>query len=1166
MQGSRPMTITTHLDFLDCMPEDDDPLAYEVTANTLQALTPKLEVLAFNFDLTSFNNQLEFDFQLGNSRTMAGAQTSDIAPNTWLYVTSATGLVTDFQLVDPTTGMAIPSVNGVFQIGNFPVDSVAYRLLGTNNSCEKEAFTIHYGWNCDPFTSQVQTPCYVRERVVNITSPPGEIDFLVDSPSGCFDLCETIPPYSLEIFNGELGSVYALTANAQMPPGQTIVPGSSQVEYPTGSGNFFPIADPVLINSTLAEWYLSAFDSLANGLPGINAAPANSITLIFETTTECGFIADAFTLFTIAAEQNCGDASNRVAKTADPICINGISQPYSTNIDVETETDFGCADEMVFEFSMTASATLPAGACVIVTLPQGITYVPNSCNSVCQNNFNCTPTIDGNTYTWQLPEGVASNQIVCFTFNTSGWSEFGCEDGLVIFRTANETQALCAATGDMCSTKVNTGSQLFPYNIERPAFELENFEVFASQTSGNDQVNFSIDITNCGSQNEPPITVDFFLDTNGDGMGDQLVHTQNLVAILSNCQSETMTGSFALPPGNLCNLVAYINPEQCACSIDSALISVPITYQTAQSFTVCSGEPKDIGISPMTGFTYQWEPVDCLGNDNAATTTFSCVNDTPTPITYQFILAESDGDACIINNLLDVTVQPVPGIAFAQTPICAGEPANLFATDGTSFAWQGPGIADPTTQAQVVAPITTSTYSVMVVDEFDCVGTDSVTIEVNDLPLVDAGPDIFNCPGAATQLNATFNPAWDYLWSPAVIGGLPTLSDPTIHNPNVITTENVTYTLLVTDANGCTATDQIFVSVSGALNLIISPDITICLSSSTTLGVSGGDTYSWSGGDCLSPLCDSISVSPTVPTTYTVVASTMAGCLDSAMVTVTPTVENILTYDTLYRCAGDSALIHGMYEFVSDTYPDTMVLAGGCLGIDSVTLFVSDPPETVMVEGRICEGESFEFNGNFYTESDTDTLPTVSGCDSIIYQINIEVSMPTVEIQGDHTVSPDSSITLSIEPTTFDSIVWSTENMVLECDNDTLCEVFPIESIEYTVTVVDSLGCIAIDNHQVDVVIQCFPDQAQIPNVFTPNNDSINDEFTIVTKNDEQVLQMRIWDRWGKKVYDGTGPWDGMVNGKPAASDVYIYDILVGCPAGVEADENLLRGDVTLLR
>src|SRR5690606_38348671 len=149
----------------------------------------------------------------------------------------------------------------------------------------------------------------------------------------------------------------------------------------------------------------------------------------FQTVTECGFIADAFSLFTIAAELNCGSPSNTVAKPGDPVCINGVSQPYSTNIDVETDTGFGCADEMEFEFSMTASQTLPAGACVIVTLPQGISLVPNSCSSACQTNFNCTPSVNGNNYTWQLPEGVAANQIVCFTFNTSGWSLLGCEQG-----------------------------------------------------------------------------------------------------------------------------------------------------------------------------------------------------------------------------------------------------------------------------------------------------------------------------------------------------------------------------------------------------------------------------------------------------------------------------------------------------------------------------------------------------------------------------------------------------------------------------------------------------------------------------------------------------------------------------------------------------------------
>ena len=756
--GSRPLTITSNWDFLNSMPEEEDPLELVVDANALQALTPKLNLQAFFFNITSFNNQLEMDFFLGNEPTKIAGQSSAEAPNTWLYITSQSGLVTDFQLVDPTTGDVFTPVNGVYQLGDFPIDTVAFRLLATNNSCETETFTIHYGWNCDPFTSQVQTACYRRSQEFTLTSPPGEIDFTVESPSGCYDLCETIPPYTLEIFNGELGAVYDLLVQAQLPQGQIIVPGSSQVEYPTGSGNFFPIADPTLINSTLAQWDLSAFDSLTNGLPGISSAPAHSITLVFETTTECGFIADAFTLFTIAGEQNCGVPSNSVAKPGDPICINGVSTPYSTNIDVETETPFGCADEMTFEFSMTASQTLPIGACAIVTLPQGVSLVSNSCSSACQGNFNCTPIIDGNTYTWQLPEGVPSSQIVCFSFTTSGWSNLGCEEGLVIFRTANETQALCASTGEMCSAKASTGSLLFPYDIQRPEYELDNFTISASQTGGDDLVDFSIDIINCGPQNEPPVTVDFYLDTDNDGAGDQLVHTESEVVIISNCQSATMTGSFSLPPGNLCNLVAYINPDQCLCSLDSAYLLSPIIYQTDQSYTVCSGEDQAIGITAMPGFSYQWEPADCLSDENDATTIFNCINDTPVPVTYQFTLSETDGASCEINNLLDVTVQPVPGIAFSETPICAGGQSNIFATDGVAYNWEGPGISDPTVQVQTVAPTTTSAFSVTVTDAFNCIGTDMVTIEVNDAPQVDAGEDIFNCPSAMPTAQCHLQP------------------------------------------------------------------------------------------------------------------------------------------------------------------------------------------------------------------------------------------------------------------------------------------------------------------------------------------------------------------------------------------------------------------------
>ncbi len=1172
VSGARPLTITSNFDFLNSMPEEEDPLELVVDANALQALTPKLQLQAFFFDITSFNNQLVLDFFLGNEPTTVAAQSSGDAPNTWLYITSQSGLVTDFQLVDPATGNVFTPVNGVYQLGSFPIDTVAFQLLATNNSCETETFTIHYGWNCDPFTSQVQTSCYRRSQDFTLTSPPGEIDFLLNSPSGCFDLCETIPPYSLEIFNGGLGAVYELIAQAQMPQGQVIIPGSSQVEYPSGSGNFFPIDDPTNITSTLVEWDLSAFDSLANGLSGVGSAPANSITLFFETMSECGFIADAFTLFTIAAEQNCGIPSNSVAKPGDPVCINGVSTPYSTNIDVETETPFGCADEMIFEFSMTASQTLPLGACAIVTLPQGISLVPNSCSSACQGNFNCTPTIDGNTYTWQLPQGVPSNQIVCFSFNTSGWSGLGCEEGIVIFRTANETQALCAATGEMCSTKVSTGSLLFPYNIQRPEYELDNFTINASQTGGDDLADFSIDIINCGPQNEPPITVDFYLDTDNDGSGDQLVHSENEVAIISNCQSVTMTGSFSLSPDNLCNLVAYINPNQCLCSLDSAYILSPITYQTDQSYVVCSGEDRTIGVTAMTGFTYQWEPADCLGNENDATTIFSCVNDTPVPVTYQFTLSETDGASCEINNLLDVTVQPVPGVAFAETPICAGEQSNIFATDGVTYQWEGPNISDPTVQVQTIAPATSSTYSVTVTDAFNCMGTDMVTIEVNALPQVDAGDDIFICPGIMPQLNATFDPNWEYLWSPAVINGQPALSDPTAHNPDVITAEDAIFTLVVTDGNGCTGSDVVFVSQSGALNLVVSPDITICLGTETTLTVSGGDTYVWTPqGDCNDPTaCDSLTVMPTDTTTYTVVASTSDGCLDSAMVTIATTSDTIFTFETKSICAGESVVIHDTLRTESGEYVEVFpTTQGDCDSVSTVTLIVGDPSEMILVDSFFCEGGSVEVNGLVYDQPGMfmDTILAADGCDSILYMIDLEEIMLDVEIMGKDTIAPGDSVLLEIDPTGFDSVVWSGGDMGAACVNmDNCLDTIVENATTYYVTVLDENGCEATDSHEVEVLLLCFPDEARVPNVFTPNGDEYNETFNIVGPNSEQVLMMRIWDRWGTKVYEGAEPWDGTYDGKPAASDVYIYHIEIGCPVGVEAEEAIRKGDVTLLR
>ncbi len=93
-----------------------------------------------------------------------------------------------------------------------------------------------------------------------------------------------------------------------------------------------------------------------------------------------------------------------------------------------------------------------------------------------------------------------------------------------------------------------------------------------------------------------------------------------------------------------------------------------------------------------------------------------------------------------------------------------------------------------------------------------------------------------------------------------------------------------------------------------------------------------------------------------------------------------------------------------------------------------------------------------------------------------------------------------------------------------------------------------------------------------IPNVFSPNGDGVNDEFTIFSKNIIQNIdQLTIYHRWGGQIFKQTDflpndlsvGWDGKINGKNAQPGVYIYIARVTFIDGVTRD---YRGDVAVMR
>jgi gliding motility-associated-like protein len=111
-----------------------------------------------------------------------------------------------------------------------------------------------------------------------------------------------------------------------------------------------------------------------------------------------------------------------------------------------------------------------------------------------------------------------------------------------------------------------------------------------------------------------------------------------------------------------------------------------------------------------------------------------------------------------------------------------------------------------------------------------------------------------------------------------------------------------------------------------------------------------------------------------------------------------------------------------------------------------------------------------------------------------------------------------------------------------------------------TLTVTDETGCISTEKLGEFVVAEPSIIGGYIDNVFTPNNDGINDYFGI-RYNGREAVQINVFDRWGNIVFqsDGLKSWDGKLpSGNDAAEGTYFYQIKIG--------EKLFRGELTIVR
>ncbi len=193
---------------------------------------------------------------------------------------------------------------------------------------------------------------------------------------------------------------------------------------------------------------------------------------------------------------------------------------------------------------------------------------------------------------------------------------------------------------------------------------------------------------------------------------------------------------------------------------------------------------------------------------------------------------------------LPVTVSTTGGSAAIASvpPICIGNSTVLTASGGSGYVWN----TGATTTTITVTPTVTTTYSVLTTGT--CPGTATTSVVVNPLPTIIIGSNSPVCIGQV--LNLTANGGLTYSWSG------PNSFSSTQQNPSITNATQAatgTYSVAVTNANGCVGTASTNVIVNPTYTVVYTAD-TACLGSNTTftdltVAVPAGSTYTWSFGD-----------------------------------------------------------------------------------------------------------------------------------------------------------------------------------------------------------------------------------------------------------------------------------------------------------------------------
>lgn len=434
------------------------------------------------------------------------------------------------------------------------------------------------------------------------------------------------------------------------------------------------------------------------------------------------------------------------------------------------------------------------------------------------------------------------------------------------------------------------------------------------------------------------------------------------------------------------------------------------------------------------------------------------------------------------NFSLTVVTNPSPAT------VCVGQPVTITATingaggcgSGTPTFTLNPGNLQNTTGTWTVTPSATTNYTVTVAGGYLlCYPVAPVVVPVTITPGPTVGTASLTpptvCQGGCVTLNLTAYTVGTLQWqqSPNGVTGWTSIPGATTNGYVFCPVNSVLYFRAMI-SNPCNPAAPIYsnvisVAITPTPNLSITPaNPSICAGQSVTLNGSGSpNTYNWSGPASFTASTQSITVSPTVTTTYTL-QSAPGNCpgIDSVTVIVNPLPVITFSPPTANICSGDNIDVDAGSSLNSYVWSPMSGVTPLSPSQDSVNL----APLT--------------------TTAYNVTATTPQGCtSSSIYTVNITPNPVLVLSDDSLTICPSSTDTVLVQGAT--TYTWSAPNggyNILTPSGD-LVEFLPVGSATYTVIGTAGVGCADTATVFVDVspniAVSAGPDDSICPNTVT---------------------------------------------------------------------------------